>query len=72
MSFKIEKGVPAPGRHHLNKYPFGEMDAGDSFLVNGGGKEENIINAAYQYGKVHNKKFSCRRTPDGMRIWRVA
>lgn len=31
--FKVEKGVPAPKRHHRMKYPFREMEVGDSFFV---------------------------------------
>lgn len=32
--YKIEKGIPIPEKHeHYSKYPFSDMEVGDSFLV---------------------------------------
>ncbi len=73
MSFKIEKEVPlAPyGGARFRKYPFNEMKAGDSFLINGDASVEVVRWAATAYGNKHGQKFSVRKTPDGHRCWRV-
>jgi hypothetical protein len=67
MTYKIEKGVPIIGRQ---KYPFGEMEVGDSFLA-----DEALLDrlraAAAHFGKNHNKKFAVRQVPEGVRVWRV-
>lgn len=85
--FEIEKDVPIPetrqGRG--SKYPFAEMEVGDSFLVepeedpNLGVVDEEeyakvrgrVSNVAYKYGKDHDKKFTVRQTDEGVRVWRV-
>ena len=67
---KIDKNVPVPSR---SKWPFAEMGIGDSFLVPGD------LDARYQLSMAGNasrqfkpKRFVCRSTPEGVRIWRVA
>lgn len=66
---KIEKGVPMPKNKRATKYPFAEMEVGDSFYVepdNG-----SIHAAASWYGKRNNKKFATRKEGEGRRIWRI-
>ena len=65
---KIDKNVPMPS---AGKYPFGDMDVGDSFFVAG-------KTAAQMGGTMHfrkPKKFTTRTVTEngvkGIRIWRV-
>lgn len=70
--FKIEKNalVPPPsGRPR--RYPFGDMEVGDSFWFAAAIYLQAAPAAAY-YGKRNNKKFSVRKDGDGYRCWRVA
>lgn len=71
MEFKIEKNVPIPnGVAAKAKYPFADMDLGDSIHVP---KERfgKARAAATAFGKYHQKKFAGRRDGKGGRIWRV-
>ena len=70
MEYKIEKGILIPPPVRRTKYPFGQMEVGDSVFIadDGGGR---VIAAACEYGKRHNKKFSCRTVDGGVRVWRI-
>lgn len=64
---KIDKDIPVtfPGRR---KYPFIEMEIGDSIQV----EEDEFVNAsmaARNFGKRTNRKFTARK--DQKRIWRI-
>lgn len=68
MDFKIEKGLPIEKWNRESKYPFREMEVGDSFVA-----PESLRFKASQYGKNLGMKFSTRKLPDGtVRIWRIA
>lgn len=66
---KIEKGVPlrpsGSGAHC--KYPFREMEVGDSFLAPLKARN-NMTNLA----KTKGVKVTTRREGDQIRVWRVA
>ena len=74
--FSIEKGVPIPesrggGR---GKYPFREMEIGDSFFV--AGKSTAKFSAhVHHHRKRHGLKFTTRTVTEdgvkGVRIWRT-
>lgn len=70
--YRIEKGVAPPKRHASTKYPFPDMDVGDSFAV----PTEQLAlvrTASYHWGKINGgKKFSTRKYGDGYRCWRIA
>lgn len=73
VEFVIEKNVPLRPRSNIInkiKYPFGQMEVGDSFAFDKklGSK---VWNSAYSYGKYHNKKFVARFDGDICRIFRV-
>lgn len=74
MTFKIEKNIEPPlgGGDKNRKYPFYQMEVGDSFLLNGA-NVETVRNAAHNFGKAQGRdwKFSFRKTPEGRRCWRV-
>lgn len=68
----VEKNVPMPtaGPRNAAKYPWAELEVGDSFLM-----PKPLANASAQasiYGTRKNKKFACRAVEGGTRIWRVA
>lgn len=77
----IEKNIriPAGGQGSRgSKYPFSQMEIGDSFQVEFEAKERNHPPAsasAYLYGKRTNTKWASRVTKvDGkhfVRVWRV-
>ncbi len=68
MKFKItdRHKVPTSNLGVPLKYPFDEIQVGQSFSVS----EEEMLSArraAHQYGVRHGKKFATR----GTRIWRT-
>lgn len=70
--FTIEKNIPitksSPGRKQgVSKYPFAEMEIGDSFLVPR--EKENSVNCISR--RFLDKKFSMRKVEGGCRIWRI-
>ena len=69
---KIDKGVPVPeeSRGANGKYPFGDLEIGDSFFV--GVKQQLLCAAVSGYGRRHNKKFTTRSENGGTRVWRIA
>lgn len=63
----IEKGIPLPKR-----YPFDQMEVGDSFAVPPGVSRTTVAIAAMRYGRDHDMKFTIRMMPDrSYRCWRV-
>ena len=79
---KIEKNIPVPpvqkigrsGKKHGGNnrlYPFGEMEIGDSIFVDLSNWKK-ARDAAFQYGKRNNLKFTTRKTDCGVRIWRIS
>lgn len=71
---KIQKDIPMPdttaGRP--GKYPFNEMEVGDSFELKGVPKN-TVLNAANSWAKRNKKKykFSIRFDNGNTRIWRT-
>jgi hypothetical protein len=83
-AIKIESGIPMPatsqGRRH-NKYPFGDMDVGHSFVWPRKPDEfNNVLNYASNYasvaGRKLNRKFTTAYREEGgekiIRVWRTA
>ena len=76
--FTIEKNVPlveVVRRAGGFKYPFDEMEIGDSFVV---GDTVKQASAARTYASQRRKRgkseawFTVRKAPDGYRCWRLA
>ena len=77
--FKVEKGVALPDRVEQSKYPFAEMEVGDSFLTGASDLQvdrdsvgSRAFAASWRYGRKHNMKFASRREGEFFRIWRIA
>lgn len=72
--FKIEKNVEIPGGAGSvgvrNRYPFPDMEVGDSFFVPGE-QGSKAGPAAHTWGRVHGRKFMTQKEGDGVRIWRI-
>ena len=75
---KIEKGVsPPPHRSQRRKYPWAEMEVGDSFLMPSHLKNNACYGTARDRNKEEilngsTKRFKAGRSHDGFRVWRVA
>ena len=71
----VEKGIPLlnPTRLCKTSYPFEVMEKGDSFIA--GAYDRNLlhkVSAQNNYSHKLNRKFACRKTPEGyLRVWRV-
>jgi hypothetical protein len=65
---KIEKEIPIPTIHHLQKYPFLEMEVGDSIFLGDYKHARGAQQSAYLYGRKLNRKFISRKEDDGLRI----
>lgn len=71
---KIEKDVPVPPRSTgpgSNKYPFAEMEVGDSVLFDEPRLKSPPYLAAQYHARKTGKKFVGRVVEGGVRIWRV-
>ena len=76
--YEIEKNVQIPVKHTKGgrkpKYPFGEMEVGDSFIVEGRcwSETSSFRTAAFYFGTRHNIKFSVRKiNENSVRCWRI-
>ena len=71
--FEIDHDIPIPKpRPRPRKYPFRDMQIGDSFYVPQT-IVKNIAPAAAQVAKRmgNGAKFTCRSIDGGVRVWRV-
>jgi len=63
----IDKNIPLPQR-----WPFPDMQVGDSFIVPEGIKRVTVNVAAKRYGDKHKMRFTVRLTEDRkLRCWRT-
>ena len=68
VAFEIQKEIPLPPQFkRQNKYPWNEMEIGDSFLAphNGG------LSASCRMQSRNGKEFISRIECRGTRVWRV-
>ncbi len=75
--YKIESNVEIPEKLKGKKkyrFPFSEMNIGDSFFVSGVGRTGEIGAAKAQKTAIKKKigiEFTSKMYPDGLRIWRI-
>lgn len=67
----IEKGIPLPSRQVARKYPFDEMEVGDSFFVT----DVSVV-LLHAHARRHSpRRFTCRTVVEGdikgVRVWRI-
>ena len=72
----IDKGVPAPEKtpHSKNnpKYPFAQMEPGDSIFVEGQNAKGAAAIRAYSRQRIYGEKYTIKSYDDGVRIWRIS
>ena len=76
---KVEKKVPNPVIHSKNKYPWAQMELGDSVLIIANNGEtlsklkRRVGRAGRYFGQINGKKFKTlmMRKENGVRVWRV-
>jgi hypothetical protein len=75
---KIDKGIPLPSRGESNtrgaasKYPFRQMEVGDSFFIPSGNPKKLQSHMYQTYRRYKPMKFATRMVEGGVRIWRTA
>jgi hypothetical protein len=73
-TFIIENNVPMPAERSYVKSGITtvlkKLEVGQSFAVHSEGRKKS--GALYQVGKKLGRKFTARKTSDGIRIWRVS
>jgi hypothetical protein len=67
----IEKGIPVPTDARRAKWPWKDMDVGDSFLMPDA-KQKNVQPMTSIAGSRLNRRFIARQVDGGVRVWRVA
>ncbi len=70
--YEIDKHIPIPARYARAQYPWAQMKVGDSFFVEGDKKTCDAARSAARYQtKKTGERYSCRKKPNGVRIWRT-
>ena len=70
---KIDKHIPIPQKPKAKpKYPFLDMNVGESIFFDGQGVGGTAYFAAMSVGRRHNRVFCGRSEGSGVRIWRIA
>jgi hypothetical protein len=74
LKMKIEKNVNPPNQVGRKKYPFGEMEVGDSIFIasESSGGRSNPAFAARCFRREKGWRFTARKENDGVRIWRIS
>ena len=76
--FVVEKGIPVAMWARQGKYPWHEMEVGDSFMVPGLTENKTptgaykVTAAVAYFNSKHKQKFTARTVEGGMRVWRIA
>jgi hypothetical protein len=72
--FDIDSTVLPPEMKAKGKYPFAHMRVNDSILLYSPRMGKNAYSSALAFIKKNNLpwQFSCRKTKDGWRLWRIA
>lgn len=82
MEYTIEKNIPLPKRARTAKYPFADMQVGDSFLIEVAFEEmlpkvmrrmtsaKTISAAQLRKQRGDDTAFIVAEVPEGVRVWR--
>ena len=70
---KIETNVPMPKATRSTKYPFRDMNVGESVFFDNepNGSQSNPAISAHMLSKRNDFKFATRKENGGVRIWRI-
>jgi hypothetical protein len=75
--YKIDKNIPIPKGIHGGgppcKYPFDDMEVGDSFLIPCTREEKGNIQSAVNASmkRVPHMRFTTKYVTKGIRVWRI-
>lgn len=71
---QIDRGVPLSKARTKKKYPFAQMQVGDSFFFEELTEVESAQASGKGYSKRHNPEFRMtrRKVEGGYRLWRIA
>jgi hypothetical protein len=69
--FKLTSSVPVPCKGRPFKYPFNTMKVGQSFLAPPHLRHNMRVLVSYHKRRGRGE-FTCRVTPEGIRVWRTA
>ena len=71
-TYRIEKNVPIPWRKLAGHFPVAEMEAGDSFALNGELPQTvGYLASVFARRQVPKWKFKVIKTDTGYRCWRI-
>jgi len=75
--FEIRKNIPIPTVRKAGgrsaKYPFRDMEVGDSFEeAMSDAEAKQVQRAAAAYARRNGVKFTTRRSDTGVGVWRIA
>lgn len=67
---RIERNVPMEPAHNKAKYPFRQLEIGESFFIPDT-TQANIATMAWRWSKKLGRKYETRKRPGGVRVWRT-
>jgi hypothetical protein len=70
----IDKDIPIPSKatgNKLRKYPWDELEIGDSFLFPAEYGIKACSTRMHAAAHRSRKKYTSRTTPEGVRCWRI-
>lgn len=68
---KIERDIPLPPARNQRRYPYPQLEVGESFFVPEV-SQNAIANQAWRWSQKLGRKFETRKRPGGVRVWRTA
>lgn len=68
--YKIEKNVPIPPNSKSGRFPYDQLDVGDSFVASNVNLA-SVCSSNYRIGKRLGRKFIARQENGDVRVWRV-
>jgi hypothetical protein len=68
--FTLERGLDIPNRRTSPKYPYDQLELGDSFYIQDA-ELSKVCNANYREWRRTGKKFTARKVDQGVRVWRI-
>ena len=71
MTIKIEKGIPMPAPYVRKRFPFDDMEVGDSFFVPDATPRSIAGSVSQARKRLPGRMFNCRRVDGGTRVWRL-
>ncbi len=73
MTYRVDKGMPiSPCGGRPPRYPYREMEVGDSFLIPNSDLVPSATQSAHTHARRVGIKVTVRTVADGVRVWRIA